>query len=92
MSDTNGLMTIEVNWFKPSGKWYASARVTMKAAHIFEDAFKQNLVNAQAELFDGWQDNGYYVTTQNAEPYNVGEVPFALCLWKPDAFKGLRRV
>jgi hypothetical protein len=71
---------IRVDFYKESGKWYAGGNVLVNH-HLFQDGFRQDIVNNQQILFDGWQGN-YIVVTDNLE----GDELFAKQIFLPSKF------
>lgn len=61
-------MQIRVDWFKPSGKWYSGGLVEIGDLRIWDDGFKQAIVDNQNELVDEWTvDNDFTVVCSNTE-------------------------
>lgn len=77
---------IDVSFYKSSGKWYASGKAIVNH-FLFEDGFKQDLVNTQTELGDGWQEDEFYVVTSAPEHVNG----FFEKMFKPGAFRDFKR-
>lgn len=77
---------INVDFFKPqSGKWYSGG--TVKVDHyLFEKEFKQDIVNNQKVLHDGWQGEFVIVTDNNND-----DDPFAKRIFRAEEFIGVRR-
>ena len=77
---------IDVTFYKSTGKYYASGTAVVNH-FLFEDGFKQDIVNTQTELADGWQNDDFYVVTSAPEHVNG----FFEKLWMPGTFSGLKR-
>lgn len=81
---------IDVNFYKKTGKWYESCQINVDH-YIFEDEFKQEIVDKQTALIDGWQNNDYYVVISdtyenNKDPNYHG---FYNRLFLSNVFKGM---
>ena len=77
---------IYVNFYKPSGKWYASGPVEVSHQLYELDELKQDIVNNQGILREGWQGN-YVVTIDQIDSYD----PFFTRLFPQGAFAGIRK-
>ena len=78
---------IDVTFFKMSGKWYASGKAVVNH-FLFEEGFRQDIVNTQKVLMDGWQDHlEFFVVTHAPEHVNG----FFEHLFHPSAFAGLKK-
>ena len=77
---------IDVDFYKPSGKWYTNCRAVVNH-YLFEDEFKQDIVDTQDGMSDGWQDGDYYVVTSVPEHVNG----FFNALFKPGDFAGIKK-
>lgn len=75
---------IDVTFFKKTGKYYTSTRAVVNH-FIFEDGFKQDIVNTQDTLHDGWQGE-YFVVTSAPEHVNG----FFEGLFHPKEFEGIK--
>lgn len=76
---------IRVDFFRESGKWYSGGEV--KVNHLlFEDEFKQDIVDNQEILHDGWQGS-YIVVTDDVEDDGL----FSKAVFLPSQFKYLRK-
>ena len=60
---------IDVNFYKISGKWYAGSQAVVNH-FLFQDGFKQDIVNTQDCLVDGWQEDAFVVVTSAPEHVN----------------------
>lgn len=76
---------IRVDFYKESGKWYAGGEVEVNH-HLFQEGFRQDIVNNQEILRDGWQGN-YIVVTNNLEGDNL----FAMQVFLPSKFIGITK-
>lgn len=85
MRPTNQM--IDVTFYKQSGKFYSSG-VAVVNNYLFDEGFKQDIVNTQNSLADGWQDHeDFYVVTSAPEHVNG----FFEQLWQPGSFRGIKR-
>lgn len=76
---------IRVDFYKESGKWYAGGDVLVEH-YLFQEGFKQDIVNNQNILYDGWQGN-YIVVTNNHED----DDNFAKQVFLPSKFYGIQK-
>ena len=75
-----------LNFYKPSGKWYTSG--TAETTHyLFEDGFKQDIINTQDALVDGWNSDGYFTVVVQNVPED-DSMAFHNCLLTPDKLSG----
>lgn len=78
---------IKIVFYKLSGKWYGSGEAIVNH-YMFEDKYKQDIVNTQNVLMDGWQDHENFVVVvsgmEDEEGFNEG-------LFQPNAFKGIKK-
>ncbi|RHW37301.1 hypothetical protein D1B31_16170 [Neobacillus notoginsengisoli] len=78
---------ISVTFYKESGKYYSSGTAVVNH-FMFEDGYKQDIVNTQDCLRDGWQEHSdFYVVTSASDDVDG----FHEALYKPGAFKGIKR-
>ncbi|HSH24051.1 MAG TPA: hypothetical protein VLA13_00735 [Massilibacterium sp.] len=77
---------IDVSFYKQTGKWYASGTAVVNH-FLFEEGFKQDIVDTQTELVDGWQNDSFYVVTSAPEHVNG----FFKALFEPGTFKGFMK-
>ena len=87
-------MIIRVNWFKPTGKWAYGGNVEITdETYIFNDNFKQQIVDNQKELVETWTESDYFVLTQNhpADDLSPNFKGFHNHLFMPGSFKGIRK-
>ncbi len=86
-------MFIRVTWYKDTGKWYATDDLVKipDNCYLYSDNFKQEIVNNQREMMDGWQENGWYVVVSDtpADSLSPNYTRFYNHLFKPYAFKGI---
>lgn len=85
-------MKIRVDWYKPSGKWYAGGEVEVDDSRLYFDDFLQKIVDNQNELIDGWQ-GGYDVVTSDTEE-NYADQNYTLfykALFHRDRFLRIKR-
>lgn len=59
-------MKFIVDFFKPSGKWYSGCEIESEL-NLWDDNFKQEIVNKQNALMEGWQGNYFVVTDDTSE-------------------------
>lgn len=78
--------TIYVNFYLPSGKWYTSGPVEVTHQLFETDELKQDIVNNQGILTDGWQGE-YIVTIDHINPRD----PFFTHLFPQGAFANIRK-
>lgn len=76
---------VNVTFYKLSGKYYTSGTAVVNHFE-FEDGYKQDIVNSQNAINEGWQGN-YYVVV-NADDDAVG---FHDRLYKPEDFIGIHK-
>jgi len=76
---------IKLTFYKKSGKYYTSGEAIVNHFQ-FEDEYKQDIVNTQNAMRDGWQGNYFVVTS--SDDHAVG---FHEALYLPNEFKGLRK-
>lgn len=76
-------MIIRVDYYKPSGKWYAGGDVDVGPARLWKESFRKAIQNNQQIL---QKDNlEFFCVTSNARPStgaSEAEV-FAMALFKP---------
>lgn len=87
-------MIIQVDWFKDSGKWYSGTVVEIPDdCHIWSDNFKQEIVNNQDTMMDGWQNSDYYVVTRShaADELSPNSRSFYHRLFNKGDFKGIKK-
>lgn len=81
----NAKRLIQVDFYKESGKWYSGGEVEVEH-ELFQDEFRQDIVNNQKILNDGWQGN-FIVVTNNLPDDNL----FAMQLFLPSKFAGISK-
>lgn len=84
MSEQPKNQLIRLNFYKLSEKWYSSGKAVVNH-FTFQDEFKQDIVDTQTALRDGWQGN-FYVQTSCPEEVNG----FFECLFHPEEFKDIK--
>jgi hypothetical protein len=77
---------IDVTFYKESGKWYAKGYAVVNH-YLFDEEFKQDIVNTQTAMREGWQNNEYYVVTSAPKHVNG----FFEALFQPGEFWGYVR-
>lgn len=85
-------MKIKIKWFKETGKFYAEGLVEIGNIQIWENDFKQTIVDNQNCLISEWVNHDFYVmidTTQMQDD-DVNFHGFYTHLFMPDAFKGMK--
>jgi len=92
------IMKILVTWYRDTGKYYSSGEVEIDCAQIWEDDLKQQIIDHQEVMRDGWQSSNYFVVTQDIdvelatfEKANPGKTAFHWHLYLPGAFAKFRR-
>jgi hypothetical protein len=87
-------MLIHIDFFKPSGKWYEGGDVEIRdGSYLWSDDLKQQIVNNQDILMDGWQDCEYTVVLTDT-PENISDSNyrgFFRHMFHAGSFKGLKR-
>lgn len=84
---------VEMTWYNENGKYKYDA-IVMVDVYAFDDNFKQQLVDRQSAIYDGWQnDDDYFVVVRNAEghPDNRDDAPFVNSLYQKGAFANIRK-
>jgi len=76
---------IDVTFFKKTGKFYANTYAVVNH-FIFEEGFKQDIVNTQEALREGWQGDFIVVVTA---PKHVNG--FFEGLFYPEEFEGIKK-
>lgn len=90
-------MVINVDFYKPSGKWYAGGLVDIGDAVLYKkEEFKQAIVDAQHILFDEWMNNSeFYVVTspckEDDDRFDGLTAKFVNALFLPHEFQGMKR-
>ena len=77
--------TIYVNFYKQTGEWYASGPVEVSHLLFAMDRLKQDIVNNQDILTEGWQDDDFIVTIGQIDP----DDPFFTYLFPQGSFAGM---
>lgn len=84
MSNRPNNQEVVVTFYKKSGKYYT--RGTAVVDHfLFEDEYKQDIVNTQNAMREGWQGNYFLVVTANDTE------GFHEALFKPEDFVGIHK-
>lgn len=78
---------VDIKFYKSTGKFYSSGKAVVNH-YLFEDGFKQDIVNTQSELRDGWQDHENFYLVVTAPEHVNG---FFEHLFMPGAFKGIKK-
>lgn len=76
---------IYVTFYKPSGRWWASGPVEVTHQLFEMDRLKQDIVNNQDILTEGWQDDDFIVTITQNSP----DDPFFTYLFPQGSFAGM---
>lgn len=74
---------INLTFFKKSGKFYTNGKAIVNH-FMFDDEYKQDIVNTQNGMMDGWQ-GGYYLVTSSDDD----AVGFHEALYTPEEFMGI---
>jgi hypothetical protein len=83
---------IRVDWFKRSGKWYAGQELDVGDTKLYDDAFKQVIVDKQTQLYDGWQGEFHVVTRDLDKHHELSEYKeFYMQLFDAAQFVGILR-
>lgn len=77
---------IQVDFYKKSGKWGYGGVVTVHH-YDFDDQFKQDIVDNQSIIRDGWQSDDYIVVTGNIND----DDPFAKRVYPAGSFWGIQK-
>lgn len=86
-------MDIYVDFFKPGGKWSLGGEVEINDdIYLFSDSFKQEIVNNQNIITEGWQGHYFVVTSDTVENHqNVNYKGFFKRLFQPWEFAGINK-
>ena len=76
---------IYVTFYMPSGRWWASGPVEVSHLLFAMDRLKQDIVNNQDILTEGWQDDDFIVTINQIDP----DDPFFTHLFPQGSFAGM---
>lgn len=80
---------VSVTFYKSTGKFYAQCEIDMETLYLSQSGYKQEIVNKQTALNDGWQDRDYIVVTSaNQDPHYIG---FHEQVWTIGSFRGLKK-
>ena len=86
-------MFIQVDWFKSTGKWAYGGEIEVRDdIHIWSDDLKQQIVDNQGIIVDGWQNSDYYhVLTSDtcADSLSPNYRGFFKHYFPPGSFKGI---
>ena len=85
MSERPNNQVVNLTFYKLSGKYYTSGTAVVNH-HLFEDEYKQDIVNTQNGMRDGWPGN-YFVVVSSDD--NV--TGFQEALFLPDDFANIRK-
>lgn len=88
-------MFIQIDFFKPTGKWYSGGTVELTdGTYLWKDDFKQQIVNNQKIMCDGWQEHDWIVVVRDtpANELNPSYNGFFYHLFLAGAFKGIKNV
>lgn len=84
-------MNIEVEFYRPTGKYYSGGIVQIPDdCELWHDNFKQEIINNQKILIDGWQGSYYVLTNDTKENFiqrNYNR--FYKRLFQPHEFAGI---
>lgn len=87
-------LIIRVDFFRPSGKWYAGDEVNIGEARLWKGDIPQAIVDNQQILSDGWQDEEYYTVVTQDLPENMAKLEykeFSKAIFSSRKFVGLVR-
>lgn len=76
---------VKVTFYKETGKYYADCLLS-STHYLWEEEFKQDIVNNQNCLKDGWQGE-FIVTTENENDND----PFCCQMFKSHEFKNIKK-
>lgn len=80
---------VKLLFYKASGKFYTTSEATVKH-WLYEDGYKQDIVNTQTALVNGWQNGSLYVQVTEHPSYAGKDInTFDEHLFMIGAFKGL---
>lgn len=68
--DEQRQLRIRVDWFKPSGKWYAGGVVDIGLTRLHHDTFCDAIRTFQKELLPGWENEDWWVVTSDLPEYD----------------------
>ena len=85
MSERPKNQMIDVTFFKKTGEYYTHAHAIVNH-YIFEEGFKQDIVNTQNGMGEGWQGK-YIVVTTTPEHVNG----FFEGLFFAEEFEGIKK-
>lgn len=60
------LTLLQLNFYKSSGKWFGEG-IAKTNHEIYEDGFKQDIIDTQDAWADNWVDRDLYVHVENAD-------------------------
>ncbi len=84
-------MKIRVDFYKTDGKWYSGGDIDINL-HIWDDDFKQEMVNKQNIMQEGWQDQYFIVTSDTAQNHlDPNYRDFYMRHWMPWEFIGYKK-
>lgn len=87
------ITNLNVNWHTSTGKWYTHGRVKVTLPIQSIQDLKQEILDNQDSMADGWENHGYYVhvCTTDSQDTDPTFPYFATFLLLPDGFKGMRK-
>lgn len=80
-------LKVKVTFYKRGGKFYSNGYAYVNH-FLFEDEYRQDIVDTQDSLMDGWQNDEFYVTVTE---HDDSTQHFNERLFMPGAFAGFRR-
>src|SRR5687767_3640388 len=88
-------MFIQIDWFKQTGKWaYGGETQVQDGTYLFDEDFKQQIVNNQKIILDGWQDSDFYhivISDTHADSLSPNYRGFFKYYFAPGSFKGIKK-
>lgn len=87
-------LTIQVDFYKTTGKWKYGGLVNVGEARMYKGDIPQAIVDNQEIIFDGWQEHEEFIVVINdtAENWENPEYrAFNKAVILPSRFKGLKR-
>lgn len=76
---------VNLTFFKKSGKYYTSGKAIVNH-YLFEDEYKQDIVNTQTAMREGWQGGYFVVISADADVDGFHEA-----LFMPGDFEGIKK-
>jgi hypothetical protein len=88
-------MFIQIDWYRETGKWAYGGEIEIgDGTFLWHNDFKQQIVNNQNIINDGWQDSDYYhvvVSDTHADSLSPNYRGFFKHYFPPGSFNGIRQ-